>query len=297
MLVKQLIYKYKLSNITIKNLLFLSEKVSRTPSKRNYKFLRQHIYIKKNNFLKTKTYLYKKQIGRTLNGQLVSFYHSNGFKKIYRLIDNLRYERIHCGAIEQFEFNPNNSSFLARVFNNELNYHFYIRAIDGLQIGDKIFTKKIPLKIGDSGLLMNMLLGKQIHNITLKNSNNIARAAGSYASILQKYRNFCLIRFPSKKLYYVPSRSEATIGRIANLQHKLINLGKAGRNRWLGKRPHVRGVAMNPIDHPHGGGQGKTSGGHSTSVSPWGKPTKQIKKKKILNFAKNRKYVTLKAKL
>jgi large subunit ribosomal protein L2 len=142
-----------------------------------------------------------------------------------------------------------------------------------------------------------MVLGKQVHNITLNNSNNIARSAGSFSSVLQKYINYCLVRFPSQKLYYVSSNSQATIGRVANLQHKLINLGKAGRTRWLGKRPHVRGVAMNPIDHPHGGGQGKTSGGHSTSVSPWGKPTKQIKKKIMLNYAKNRKYVTLKAKI
>ena len=275
-----LAYKKKIKDIEPKNVLFLSEKVSSTPSKRNYKFLKQHIFLKKNNYLTSKVGFIKKALGRTKNGQLVAFYHSAGFKKLYRHIDNLRYERLHKGMVEQLEYNPNHSSLLARVYNSEINYHFYIRAIDGLKVGDKIVTSKDPLNLGDSSILKNMLLGKPVHNITLKNSNNIARSAGTFASVLQKYKNYCLVRFPSQKLYYVPSRSEATLGRVSNLQYKLINLGKAGRNRWLGNRPHVRGVAMNPIDHPHGGGQGKTSGGHSTSVSPWGKPTKQIKKKK-----------------
>lgn len=287
-------YKSKLEQINPKSVLFLSEKISTTPSKRNYKFLKQHIILKKNSFLKSKVQFYKKALGRSTNGQLVSFYHGGGFKKKFRLIDNIRYSRIHMGMVEQLEYNPNHSSLLARVYNPFLNYHFYIRAIENLNIGDYINTTTIPNLVGDSGLLINIYIGRPIHNITLNNSNNIARSAGSAAMILQKYTNYSLVRFPSQKLYYVPSNSQATIGYVSNLQHKLINLGKAGRNRWLGKRPHVRGVAMNPIDHPHGGGQGKTSGGHSTSVSPWGKPTKQIKKKILLNYSKNRKTINLK---
>jgi large subunit ribosomal protein L2 len=286
--------KIKLQNFSAKTLLLLSEKHASTPGKRSYKYLKRHTFLKKNFFLKTKVNFIKKALGRTKNGQLVAFYHSAGYKKLYRNIDNIRYERLHKGIVEQLEYNPTHTSLLARIYNRELNYHFYIRAIDNLHVGDPIDTTRSPNYLGDSSTLRNMAVGKSIHNITLKNSNNIARAAGTFAAILQKYSNYCLVRFPSHKLYYVPSRSEATLGRVANLQHKLISLGKAGRNRWLGNRPHVRGVAMNPIDHPHGGGQGKTSGGHSTSVSPWGKPTKQIKKKEFLIWSKNRKKITFK---
>lgn len=284
----------KLKKINSKTVLFLSEKVSTTPTKRNYKFLKQHIYINKNICLKSKVKFFKKSIGRSENGQLVSFYHGGGYKKLYREIDNVRYSSIHCGIVEQIEYNPNSSALIARIYNSFLNYHFYIRAVEGLNVCNIISTSLYPKNVGDSGLIRNMFVGKQINNINLDNTNNIARSAGSYATIVQKYTNYCLVRFPSQKLYYVPSNSQATMGRISNLQHKLINIGKAGRSRWLGKRPHVRGVAMNPIDHPHGGGQGKTSGGHSTSVSPWGKPTKQIKKKIKLNYSKNRKKVHLK---
>lgn len=291
---KVITYKSKLLEISSKNLLFLSDKISTTATKRNYKFLKQHISIRKNNFLKTKVKFFKKSLGRSENGQLVSYYHGGGFKTLYRNIDNIRYPRIHQGIIEQIEYNPNHSSLLARVFNSFLNYHFYIRAVEGLKVCDFINTKNNPSYLGDSGIIVNMLIGQPINNINLGNSNNIARASGAAGKILQKYTNYCLVRFPSEKLYYIPSNSQATLGRISNLQHKLINIGKAGRSRWLGNRPHVRGVAMNPIDHPHGGGQGKTSGGHSTSVSPWGKPTKQMKKKKFLNFSINRKVVRLK---
>jgi len=131
-----------------------------------------------------------------------------------------------------------------------------------------------------------------VHNINILNYNNIACASGTFGVILQKYKNFCLVKFPSKKIFYILSSSQATLGRMSNVQYKLCNLGKAGRNRWFGKRPRVRGVAMNPIDHPHGGGQGKTSGGQP-SVSPWGKPTKQIKHRKFVVFKKNKKFVKI----
>lgn len=287
-------YKLDLREINSSDLNDISFKPKRTPSKRNFKFLRQHKYIKKNNFLKTKVKYYKKSIGRNLKGQLVSFHHSKGYRRLYRKIDNIRYTRIHSGMIEQIEYNPNHSCLLARIYNPELNYHFYIRAVEDLIVGNYIKTSESPRLPGDTGNLLTLDIGKPINNIHLKNSNNIARSAGTFAAILQKYTNYCLLRFPSQKLYYVPSNSQATLGRLTNSKYRLINLGKAGRNRWFGKRPHVRGVAMNPIDHPHGGGEGKTSGGHSTSISPWGKPTKQIKKKKMLNCAKNRKKVTLK---
>jgi large subunit ribosomal protein L2 len=287
----------KLDTLTPENLLTISTKSPRTSSKRHFKFYRKHKFLKLNNFLKSKVKFYKKKLGRTLNGQLVSFYKTSGYRRLYRQIDNIRYPLINFGIIEQLEFNPIHSCLLARIYNPYLNYHFYIRAIEGLKIGKRLSTGKEVINLGDSAPISNILIGQPIHNINIKNSNNVARSAGTYAVILQKYYNYSLIRFPSQKLYYVPSNSQATLGRLCNSKHKLINLGKAGRNIWFGNRPHTRGVAMNPIDHPHGGGKGKTSGGHSTSVSPWGKPTKQIKKKKMSYCAKNRKKVTVKREL
>lgn len=294
---RNLPFKKYLHEINMKNTIFLTGKDSRSPGKRHIKYLRFHTCIKINNFLKSKVYFYKKKLGRNNKGELVSFYKGGGYKVLYREIENIRNPFIHCGVVEQFEYNPYMSCMLARIFNYKLNYHFYIRSVIDFKIGDIINTVKYPRNIGDTGKIINMVIGQPIHNINLKNSNNVARSAGTYAMIIQKYKNYSLVRFPSNKLYYIPSNSQATLGRLSNHEYHLINLSKAGRKRWLGKRPHVRGVAMNPIDHPHGGGEGKTSGGHSTSVSPWGKPTKQIKKKKKSYCAKNRDKVCLKQKL
>jgi large subunit ribosomal protein L2 len=287
-------FKKDLFEINSENILFYSSKDSRSPGKRHFKYIRLHRYIKKNYFLKSKVKFYKKKLGRNYKGRLVSYYKGGGFKILHREIDENRNPYIHRGIIEQFEYSPYNSSILARIYNPHLNYHFYVRAADGFKVGEPIFTYKRTINPGDASKIKNITIGQPIHNINLKNTNNIARSAGTFAIILQKYFNYSLIRFPSNKLYYVPSNSQATLGRVSNKKYHLINLAKAGRKRWYGLRPHVRGVAMNPIDHPHGGGQGKTSGGHSTSVSPWGKPTKQIKKKKLLYCAKNRKKIVLK---
>lgn len=294
---KDFFYKKRLKEITPNNIIKIDKKLGTTPGKRHLKYYRKHQCLKLNNYLKSKVKFYKKSLGRTTSGQLVSFYHCSGYKRLYRQIDNIRYPRINLGMIEQLEYNPNHSCLLARIFNSELNYHFYIRAVEGLKVGNYIQTSDIVKEPGDSANIINIMIGQPINNINLKNTNNIARSAGTYAMILQKYSNYCLVRFPSQKLYYLPSNSQATLGRLSNSKHKLINLAKAGRNVWFGKRPHTRGVAMNPIDHPHGGGQGKTSGGHSTSISPWGKPTKQMKKKKESYCAKNRKKVTLQKEL
>lgn len=296
-MLKDLFFKRRLKEVTPNNIIKIDKKLGTTPGKRHFKYYRKHQCLKINNYLKSKVKFYKKSLGRTTTGQLVSFYHCSGYKRLYRQIENIRYPRINYGMIEQLEYNPNHSCLLARIFNSELNYHFYIRAVEGLKVGNYIQTSNVVKEPGDSANIINIMIGQPINNINLKNTNNIARSAGTYAMILQKYSNYCLVRFPSQKLYYLPSNSQATLGRLSNSKHKLINLAKAGRSVWFGKRPHTRGVAMNPIDHPHGGGQGKTSGGHSTSVSPWGKPTKQIKKKKESYCAKNRKKVTLQKEL
>lgn len=287
-------FKKDLFEINSENVLFYSSKNARSSGKRHLKYIKLHRYLKKNFILKSKVKFYKKKLGRNSKGRLVSYYRGGGFNILYRNIEEIRNPYIHRGIIEQFEYNPYHSSLLARIYNPHLNYHFYVRAADGFKVGDPIFSYDFVINPGDSSMIKNIFIGQPVHNINLKNSNNIARAAGTFGTILQKYVTHSLIRFPSNKLYYVPSNSQATLGRVSKKQHHLINLGKAGRRRWHGYRPHVRGVAMNPIDHPHGGGQGKTSGGHSTSVSPWGKPTKQIKKKKKSYCAKNLKNISKK---
>jgi large subunit ribosomal protein L2 len=290
---------YKVNKIRLvpKQLVVLSKKDSRTPSKRHFRSLRRYHSLRFNNYLKNKVYFYKKRLGRTSNGQLVSFYREAGYKKKYREIENVRNPLINQGIVESFEYNPTHSILLARIYNPLLNYHFYIRSPLDFAVGSYIYTESKKFLIGDCNIIRNIPSGFSVHNINLNNTNNIARSSGVFASIIQKYRNVTLVRFPSKQMLYLSSLSQATCGKLFNTQHRLINLGKAGRSRWLGLRPHVRGVAMNPIDHPHGGGQGKTSGGHSTSVSPWGKPTKQIKKKKKLNEAKNKNQIKISQKI
>lgn len=290
-------YKTNAIKFLAKQLVELAPTNSLTSSKRHFRALRRHPVLNKHSYLKNKVFFLKKSLGRTSNGQLVSFYREAGTKKKYRNIENVRSPLIHQGIVENFEYNPTHSILLARVYNPLINYHFYIRSPLSLTVGSSIFTEASSILAGDCNIIRNILAGISVHNINVNNTNNIARASGVFATIIQKYQDFTLILFPSNKMRYLPSVSQATRGKLFHTQYRLTNLGKAGRRRWLGFRPHVRGVAMNPIDHPHGGGQGKTSGGHSTSVSPWGKPTKQIKHKKPLIFAKNKKKISAKKKI
>ena len=263
------------------NIIKLLKKKSLTPSKRNFKYLFKDPLLKINSFLKLNVLKFNKSIGKSF-GSIVCRFRSFGIKKRYRFIENIRISKIHEGILEQIEYNPTHTSLLARIYNSNLNYHFYIRYPDGIKLGFYIrsnFNDEVS-RTGDCNILKNLIINRPIHNLNLFNKLNIARSAGTFCLILQKYTNYCLIRLPSKKTLYLSTLSQATMGRLSNRGYKLTTIGKAGRNRWLGFRPKVRGVAMNPVDHPHGGGEGKTSGGVKTSVSLWGKPTKQIKKKK-----------------
>jgi large subunit ribosomal protein L2 len=290
-------------NYNVYDLLTLISKKPQTPGKRHLKLLVRNFILLKNFPLKSKIFLFRKSLGKNSKGQIVSYHHQVGLKRRPREVVKYRLNNIHQGIIEQIEYNPNHSALIARVYNSEINYHFYIRKPEGLKVGFYIKTNPDIKKevlfsrfiIGDTYNLNKIIEGKSVNNLTLQGINNIARASGTFATVLQKYINYTLVRFPSKKTYYILTKTQATYGRISNLQQKLCVLGKAGRNRWLGKRPHVRGVAMNPIDHPHGGGQGRTSGGQP-SVSPWGKPTKQIKKRKFFLFSKNKKKISIREK-
>lgn len=271
----------------------------RTPSKRHIQRIKYLKGLNKNNFLKSKVNFIKKKLGHGTNKHIICRFRQAGSKKLYRNIENIRLPKLHYGLVEAFEYNPTHTALLARIYNDTLNYHFYIRAPLELELGSTIYTSyKSEIEgIGYCGKLLNIRIGSRIHNININNCNSIARSAGSFGIILEKYLNYCLVKFPSLKLYYVPASSQATIGSLSKTLHNLTILGSAGINRLKGRRPHVRGVAMNPIDHPHGGGEGKTSGGKSTSVSLWGKPTKNIKKKKKLSYSKNRKSLKITEKI
>jgi large subunit ribosomal protein L2 len=245
--------------------------------------------------LKTKLKGLVKTGGRNNYGRITAFSKGGGHKRRYRLID-LKRPLDSQGVVVSLEYDPNRTAHIARIFNKKNQKHFYITAPRNLKIGHLINSgPDIEIKMGNALPLYAIPAGTLIHNISVK-SNGIAqyaRSAGSFGQLIKKTNKYARIQLKSKEHRLVPINCYATIGTVSNEDHKTISLGKAGRSRWLNKRSSVRGVAMNPIDHPHGGGEGKTSGGRP-SVTPWGKPTKgqptsKSKNKLILESRKNRK--------
>jgi len=225
----------------------------------------------------------KKTGGRNNSGKITSRRRGGGHKRRYRIIDFKRNKfNISC-EVMTIEYDPNRSSRIALV-NYEDNEKRYIIAPDGIKVGNKIISSKdenIPFKIGNSMPLYRIPDGMLVHNIELKigKGGQLSRSAGSYARIMAKEDGNVTLRLPSGEVRMINENCLATIGTVGNKSHENIKIGKAGRSRWLGKRPKVRGVAMNPVDHPHGGGEGRTSGGRHP-VSPWGTPAKGYKTRK-----------------
>jgi large subunit ribosomal protein L2 len=217
--------------------------------------------------------------GRDSRGHLSARHRGGGNKRMYRLIDFRRDKLDIPGTVETIEYDPNRSSFIALI-----KYHDgerrYILAPQDLKVGQVILSsdKVVDIVSGNATLLRNIPLGTVIHNVELhKNAGGqICRTAGAGAQILAKEGLFAQIRLPSSEIRKVHMDCRATIGQVGNLDHQNVSIGKAGRSRWRGWRPHVRGTAMNPIDHPHGGGEGKAKGGRHP-VSPEGIPTKGYK--------------------
>ena len=217
----------------------------------------------------------KSTAGRNNYGRKTSWQRGGGHKKLYRMIDFKRTKRDVSAIVERLEYDPNRTAFINLV-KYEDGTLAYILAPEGLNVGDKIISgESVDIKVGNALPLGNIPIGSLVHNIELKpgKGGQMIRSAGSSASIVGKDSGYTLLKLRSGEVRLVLSTCYATIGVLSNADQKNINIGKAGRNRWKGKRPHVRGVAMNPIDHPHGGGEGKTSGGRHP-VTPWGKPTK-----------------------
>ncbi|AZL15867.1 50S ribosomal protein L2 [Rickettsiales endosymbiont of Stachyamoeba lipophora] len=213
--------------------------------------------------------------GRNNLGRITTRHRGGGHKKLYRIIDFKRQKLDVTAVIERIEYDPNRTCFIALV-KYEDGEHAYILAPQKLAIGDKIISSKnADIKIGNAMPLSGIPVGTMIHNVELRpgKGGQLARAAGSYAQIVGKDAGYVMIKLRSGEVRIIKAECMATIGVLSNQDHQNTNHGKAGRSRWLGVRPTVRGVAMNPIDHPHGGGEGKTSGGRHP-VSPWGKKTK-----------------------
>ena len=213
--------------------------------------------------------------GRNNNGHITSRYRGGGHKQAYRKIDFRRRKFDMPAKVERIEYDPNRTGFIALVKyeDGELNY---ILAPQRLAVGDSIVAgEHVDVKPGNAMPAGNMPIGTIVHNVEMKigKGGQIARSAGSYAQIVGRDQEYVIVRLNSGEQRLVHGRCMATVGAVSNPDHMNISIGKAGRKRWLGRMPHNRGVSMNPVDHPLGGGEGRTSGGRHP-VTPWGKPTK-----------------------
>ena len=219
---------------------------------------------------------YKQRIsGRNNKGHITIRHRGGGHRKLYRMIDFRRDKRNIPAQVASIEYDPNRSARIALLSYADGEKR-YILAPYGLTAGATVIAGEgADILVGNALPLKNIPLGTMVHNIEMKKGKGgqIARSAGVAAQLLAKERSYAQIKLPSGETRTVHLDCYATIGQVGNLDHENVSIGKAGRTRWLGKRPTVRGVAMNPIDHPHGGGEGKTSGGRHP-VSPWGLPTK-----------------------
>ena len=242
--------------------------------------LRGTVLVSKKELSKDKPYKsltkkFKSTGGRNNQGRITSRRMGGGVKRKYRIIDFKRVKHDMPANVERIEYDPNRSSFIALIKYQD-GIKSYIIAPQKIKAGDSIISgNKVDIKPGNAMPISSIPLGTLIHNVELKpgKGGQIARAAGTYVQLIGRDQNYSILRLTSGEVRLVLSNCMATIGSVSNSDNKNINDGKAGRSRWLGKRPHVRGVAMNPIDHPHGGGEGRTSGGRHP-VTPWGKPTK-----------------------
>ena len=225
--------------------------------------------------VKTLTEGLNKSGGRNNTGRITADHRGGGHKRRYRRVDFKRDKFDVAATIERIEYDPNRSAFIAlvRYDDDELAY---IVAPQRVGVGDKVISgNQCDIKPGNAMPMKNIPVGTIIHNVELKPKKGaqLARSAGSYVQLVGKDQGYALLRLPSGEQRMVLAECMATVGAVSNPDHQNTKIGKAGRKRWLGKRPVVRGVAMNPVDHPHGGGEGRTSGGRHP-VSPWGKPTK-----------------------
>jgi large subunit ribosomal protein L2 len=232
-------------------------------------------------------YVHRKK-GRNNRGVITSRHRGGGHKRLYRIIDFKRDKRNIPAEVLGIEYDPNRNARIALV-QYEDGEKRYILAPAGIQVGTTVMAGvDVPFEIGNALPLEKIPLGTEVHNVELKSGRGgqIVRAAGGSAQVVAKEGGYVTIKLPSKEVRMVRKECYATIGRVGNVEARNLKLGKAGKSRHLGRRPHVRGSAMNPVDHPHGGGEGRAPIGRPSPVSPWGKPTlgnKTRKKNKASN--------------
>jgi large subunit ribosomal protein L2 len=227
----------------------------------------------------------KRKGGRNNQGKLTVRHQGGGHKRQYRVIDFKRNKDGIPGRVATIEYDPNRSANIALI-NYVDGEKRYILAAKGLEVGVMIMSgPEADIKPGNALPLQNIPMGSTIHNIEMKpgKGGQLVRSAGTSAQVLGKEDKYVIIRLQSGEVRMILGTCRATIGQVGNEQHELINIGKAGRNRWLGKRPTVRGSVMNPNDHPHGGGEGKSPIGRKSPMTPWGKPTLGYKTRKKKN--------------
>ena len=221
----------------------------------------------------------KKNSGRNNTGRITSRHRGGGAKKIYRIIDFKRNKIGVVGTVAHIEYDPNRTANIALIQYEDGEKRYILHPV-GLNVGDKIEAgEHVDIKVGNALKLRDIPVGTLIHNIEMKpeKGGQLARSAGSYAQLMGKEGNYAQLRLPSGEMRVVLLDCMATIGQVGNLDHELVNMGKAGKKRLTGRRPHVRGSAMNPVDHPHGGGEGRTPIGRPAPMTPWGKKAIGVK--------------------
>ena len=251
-----------------------------TPSQRQL-VLVDKSHLHKGKPVKALTEGLTKTGGRNNNGRVSMWHRGGGHKRAYRIVDFKRAKHGVPATVERLEYDPNRTAFIALIKyeDGELSY---ILAPQRLAPGDTVIADaKVDVKPGNAMPLANMPIGTIVHNVEMKlgKGGQIARAAGTYVQLVGRDAGYAILRLNSGETRMVPAECMATVGAVSNPDNSNVSIGKAGRVRWKGRRPVVRGVAMNPIDHPHGGGEGRTKGGRHP-VTPWGKPTKGAKTRK-----------------
>ncbi|HHY43790.1 MAG TPA: 50S ribosomal protein L2 [Coprothermobacter sp.] len=214
----------------------------------------------------------KKSGGRNNAGRISVRSRGGGHKRRYRIIDFKRDKDGIPGKITSIEYDPNRTAFIALVTYADGEKR-YILAPDEIEVGDVVISgEEAPIRVGNALPLSKIPTGTTIHNIELYpgRGGQLVRSAGTWAQLMAKEGDYAHVRLPSGEIRLINVKCKATIGRVSNLDHENVSSGKAGRTRWLGRRPEVRGTAMNPVDHPHGGGEGKSPIGHASPLSPWG---------------------------
>lgn len=260
-----------------------------TPSTRHSFILTKT--VSKKPLLKNKLTIKTKAFGKNEEGHIVNRHKERGAKKRYRIIDFIRTKK-STGVVCTIEHDPFRSAFIMSVFDTLTKSFFYSLAPDGTRVGDSVGSgKKVLVKLGNATFLKRIPAGAVVSNVSLKpgGKGQLARSAGSYCFLRGHSLGYCFLELMSGETRLVSSSNNALIGRMSNPNHFLQQSGKAGRSRWLGKRPTTRGVAMNPVDHPNGGGEGKKSGQRKT---PWGKPSTRgrIRKSRPNNFIIKKRY-------